>query len=102
MLIWLSSTNYRTEFWFGLVWYGFSILIWFGGSPAFLAPLGPPLPPTASTSLHTRTMDGQEKKQKKKYINGVGYRVAAQLKFENKQLGGQAGIDIHPRGKCSS
>ena len=76
MLIWLSSTNYRTEFWFGLVWYGFSILIWFGGSPALLASLSPPLPPTNSTILHT-TDDGWTRK---KNPNGVGYRVAAQLK----------------------
>ena len=71
----LSSTNYRAEFWFslvsfdlvwfGLVWYGFSILIWFGGFPALPAPLGPPLPPTAFTILHTSD-HGQTKKKKEK------------------------------------
>ena len=49
---------------FGLVWYGFSILIRFGGSRALPVPLGPTQPHTASTILHT-TDHGQTKKKKK-------------------------------------
>ena len=70
--------------WCGLVWFGCSILIWFGGSPVLPAPLGPTLPPTASTILHT-TDHGQTKKRKEEKKNGVGYRVAAQLKRKKKK-----------------
>ena len=66
--------------WCGLVWFGCSILIWFGGSLVLPAPLGPTLPPTASEILPT-TDHGRTKKKKRKKTNGVGYRVAAQLKM---------------------
>ena len=64
----LSSTNYRAEFWFSLVWFGliriFNFdLVW--GLPGLPGSPRPPLPPTLQ----------QSKK------SGFGYRVAAQLKI---------------------
>ena len=76
------------DFWFilvafGLVWFGFSIYIWFGGSPEpswlTTAPHSP-----RKLAYHRPWTDKKEKKEKKnkrRKKNEVGYRVAAQLKI---------------------
>ena len=71
--------------WFGLVWIFNFDLVWGlpWGSPALPAPFSPHCPPQLPQSCLPQTMDGQEKKKKK---NGVGYRVAAQLKSHHNQI----------------
>ena len=66
-----------------MVWFGLDFQFWFGlGAP--LAPLGWPQSPTDPANLHTtdhgRTKKKKKRKKKEKKTNGVGYRVAAQLK----------------------
>ena len=51
-LVWEAITIWFGLFSFGLVWYGFSILIWFGGSPGLPSPPGSLQPPTAPHSFH--------------------------------------------------